>query len=206
MAKKCLELCQTLATRGSNFSFSLKVGTTFTFTLDTTREEVKATRPRKKKSPSSVRRDKRRRDEFKARAAGIQKPDSVTVTAGKTQEDPVSGPSRNAEMYDCIQCDKRFEKKRDLNIHVRSEHERIEQLDGHNESNNSGTNVDENETESQSYQCVECDQLFKEEGDLKKHMKVKHEMGNATDVCVCDVCGQEQKNKVELMIHMGLAH
>ena len=77
-------------------------------------------------------------------------------------------------------------------------HKDIPQLDGQFS--------DENETESQSYQCVECDQVFKEEGDLKKHMKVKHEMGNATDVCVCDVCGQERKNKVELMIHMGLAH
>ena len=67
LATKCLEFCQTLSSQCSSFKFSLVVGTSFSFTLDTgvvaLHNQAKA--PSKKKpSPSTIRRNARRREEF----------------------------------------------------------------------------------------------------------------------------------------------
>ena len=79
LALKCLEVCQTLTSSGLAFTFTLKVGENFTFTLDT-KVKDQAVRPRKKKSPSSLRRDERRRTELRAKA---------TTLPGTRQPDPV---------------------------------------------------------------------------------------------------------------------
>ena len=50
---KCVEFCQALATQGKTFHFSLNMGTNFSFSF-----------PRKKESPSTQRRNARRRIEF----------------------------------------------------------------------------------------------------------------------------------------------
>ena len=62
---KCFELCKLLGNQGLAFSFNLTFGT-FCFSLDTTRiRSSPAQVPvRKKKSPSAVNRDKRRRIAF----------------------------------------------------------------------------------------------------------------------------------------------
>ena len=62
---KCMEFCQALASQGQVFNFSLSVGPSFSFSLDTTRSE--APRTKKKPSPSTLRRNARRREEFKAK-------------------------------------------------------------------------------------------------------------------------------------------
>ena len=67
LATKCLEFCQTLSSQCSSFKFSLMVGTSFSFTLDTgvVALDTKAKAPSKKKpSPSTIRRNARRREEF----------------------------------------------------------------------------------------------------------------------------------------------
>ena len=68
LATKCLDFCQTLASQGKAFNFSLSIGSAFSFSLDT-RDKVpaldtksKAT-PKKMPSPSTIRRNARRRDE-----------------------------------------------------------------------------------------------------------------------------------------------
>ena len=60
---KCMEFCQALASQGQVFHFSLSVGPSFSFSLDTTRS--KAPQTKKKPSPSTLRRNARRREEFK---------------------------------------------------------------------------------------------------------------------------------------------
>ena len=69
LATKCLELCQTLVSQGKAFNLSISIGSTFSFSLDT-REKVpaldtksKATQ-KKMPSPSTKRRNARRREEF----------------------------------------------------------------------------------------------------------------------------------------------
>ena len=65
LAIKCLDLCQTLTSQGLVFKFSLTTGSNFSFNLDTrvlaSDNQAKA---KKKPSPSTIRRNARRREEF----------------------------------------------------------------------------------------------------------------------------------------------
>ena len=63
LASQCLDLCQTLAGKSLAFSFSLTIGSSFSFSVDTRGKEV-STPQKKKKTPSTLRRDARRREQF----------------------------------------------------------------------------------------------------------------------------------------------
>ena len=67
LATKCLDFCETLSSQCSGFKFSLMVGSSFSFTLDTgvpaLDTQAKAL-SKKKPSPSTIRRNARRREEF----------------------------------------------------------------------------------------------------------------------------------------------
>ena len=67
LATKCLDFCQTLSSRGSAFKFSLTMGSNFSFSLDTkvlTSDIQVKYLPKKKPSPSTIRRNARRREMF----------------------------------------------------------------------------------------------------------------------------------------------
>ena len=65
LAAQCMEFCRHLESQGRAFKFSLTVGTNFAFTLDTREETTYSKEVRKKKlSPSSIRRNERRKKEF----------------------------------------------------------------------------------------------------------------------------------------------
>ena len=65
LAAQCMEFCRQLESQGRAFKFSLTVGTNFAFTLDTREETTYSKEVRKKKlSPSSIRRNERRKKEF----------------------------------------------------------------------------------------------------------------------------------------------
>ena len=65
LASKCLEISKALIGQGKAFSFNLTIGTTFTFALDSReQEEPPSSRTRKKSTPSTLRRNARRRKEF----------------------------------------------------------------------------------------------------------------------------------------------
>jgi hypothetical protein len=68
LASQCLNFCRTLASQGRSVSFSLKVGSSFAFSLDTISdsENIPASKARKKLSPSTQKRNARRRQEFPA--------------------------------------------------------------------------------------------------------------------------------------------
>ena len=90
MAIKCMEFCQALTSQGVKFSFNLYTGTGFSFTLDTKEsgkptsvvaEPAKKRRKKKKLSPSDVRRNERRRQEFlKRKSEGAKCEGSVLQT------------------------------------------------------------------------------------------------------------------------------
>ena len=63
LVSQCLEFCQTLAGKPQTFSFSLTIGSHFSFSVDTRGKEVLVPK-RKKKTPSTLRRDARRREGF----------------------------------------------------------------------------------------------------------------------------------------------
>ena len=63
LASQCLDICQTLAGKSLPFSFSFNIGPNFSFSVDTRGKEV-LTPKKKKKTPSTLRRDARRREQF----------------------------------------------------------------------------------------------------------------------------------------------
>ena len=109
---KCMEFCQALATQGKAFHFSLNMGTNFSFSLDT-RSKALAPQPvlRKKESPSTRRRNAKRRMEFlnkKRQAPSSTMDSSVEKAAGSS--------------FSCEHCDYTNSSERGLRQHQRMKH------------------------------------------------------------------------------------
>ena len=65
LASRCMDFCQALASQNKSFTFSLTIGSTFAFSLDTKESCFPpAAKAVKRKSPSAIRRNTRRRAEF----------------------------------------------------------------------------------------------------------------------------------------------
>ena len=64
MASQCMDFCHALASHQKIFTFSLTIGSTFSFSLDTRESLTPAAEAVKRKSPSAKRRNARRRAEF----------------------------------------------------------------------------------------------------------------------------------------------
>ena len=66
LAIKSLDFCQALTSQGLEINFSLNIGSTFSFSLDTRHKVPLALDSKKKKkaSPSTLRRNARRREDF----------------------------------------------------------------------------------------------------------------------------------------------
>ena len=99
LATQCLDLCQALISKGLAFSPSLSVGSTTTFTLDTReKKEVPSRRSppaRKKPSPSTLRRNARRKEEFlKKKNQPSDPPASPPAAPGSWRSSPPTNTSR----------------------------------------------------------------------------------------------------------------
>ena len=70
LVSQCLAFCQTLASQGKAFNFKL-TNTSFSFTSDTKGINVKSTVDKKRISPSTQRRNARRREEFLKRSSTL---------------------------------------------------------------------------------------------------------------------------------------
>ena len=121
LASQCMAFCQALASKGQIFSFTLNVGSSFAFSLDT-RENGSSTLSKKRKSPSTRRRNARRRAEFLAKKRGP--PESESSTEKSTPE-KVARPVK-AKEFKCDQCDKDFKSENGLKIHVGKTHNRVD--------------------------------------------------------------------------------
>ena len=114
LATQCLAFCQTLASQGQAFNFSLTLGTSFSFSLDTRVEAPVPQVTRKKKtSPSTQRRNDRRRKLFL----------ESKQTGSKSAEE-------NGKLFSCDVCDFSEMSRKDLNVHMIRQHKDLEQLDG----------------------------------------------------------------------------
>ena len=131
MANKCLEFCQALASQGQKFSFSLTTGCNFNFSLDTKENNTSLESSRvttfqhsvkKKLSPSQLRRNMKRKQDFLKQ---------------KSEKSKTLQSKQNWNPFLCNQCDYVFKSKNDLENHIENMHkvkrssEHIEQLDGH---------------------------------------------------------------------------
>ena len=122
LASQCMAFCQALASKGQTFSFTLNVGPTFTFSLDT-RGDGSSTLTRKRKSPSTQRRNARRRAEFLAKKHGPspERESSSMETTPEKEADP-----GEEKVFKCEQCENNFKSENGLKIHVGKTHKKAD--------------------------------------------------------------------------------
>ena len=98
LATQCLALCQSLTSQGMVFNFSLAIGSTFSFSVDTKSKEALPSKAKKKVSPSTRKRNMRRREEF-------LKKKSIPSEAEKSEPDKEASPGAT---FRCDQCENVF--------------------------------------------------------------------------------------------------
>ena len=116
LASKCMDFCQALASQGLPFHFSLNMGPDFTFSLDTRGKAGAVPVKKKKVSPSTQRRNARRREEF--------------LLKKRQRLSTVDAPVEKATVpqFSCDQCDYTNVSEKGLRQHIRMKHRR-EQLE-----------------------------------------------------------------------------
>ena len=113
LTTKCLDFCQALAGQGKIFKFSITIGSTFTFSLDTRDgKEIPPTRSRK--SPSTLRRNAKRRKEFLLKKSNSETASESGLESNQTTEHPKD--------FQCDQCDLSFKTEKGLKIHKGKSH------------------------------------------------------------------------------------
>ena len=112
LASKCMDFCQALASQGLPFHFSLNMGPDFTFSLDTRGKAGAVPVKKKKVSPSTQRRNARRREEFL-----LKKRQSLSTV------DP-SVEKATAPQFSCDQCEYTNVSEKGLRQHIRMKHRR----------------------------------------------------------------------------------
>ena len=112
---KCLAFCQSLVMLGHKFSFTLSIGNgNFSFN---NKELGSSSCTRKKKSPSQIRRELRRKTERSLKKAA--ETTEKVVEARKSEE---SGSLVNPLNFHCSSCDLSFKTEEDLSAHIGEVH------------------------------------------------------------------------------------
>ena len=110
---QCLDFCQALALQGRVFKFSVTVGSDFTFSLDTKETRpVKDNKTKKRISPSTKRRNAKRRAEFLSKKSP---PEAAVATGLETNQ-------KRDDLFQCDQCDSTFKTQNGLKIHKGKAH------------------------------------------------------------------------------------
>ena len=112
MTNKCLEFWQALASQGQKFSFSLNMGPSFTFSLDTSEKNTSMVTTlkhsvKKKLSPSQLRRNVKREQDFLK-----QKSENSKTVEMKQSKNP----------FLCNQCEYSFKLENNLENHMEYMH------------------------------------------------------------------------------------
>ena len=108
LASKCLDICQALVTQGKEFSFSLRIRSTFNFSLDTRKETSSIPIERKKQSPSTLRRNSKRKAEYEK--SKYIKETEDTFNCENCQEPMKNEKSLNQHMEFCEVCNEKIAK------------------------------------------------------------------------------------------------
>ena len=117
LANKCLDFCHALAGHGKVFKFSLTIGSSFTFSLDS--QASKETLPtRKKKSPSTLRRNAKRKEDF-------VKKKSTSESASATGLESNQNPTVVGRVFQCDECDFLSKSENGLKIHKGKSHKKV---------------------------------------------------------------------------------
>ena len=125
LSAKCLDLCQTLAGQGLAFNFSLKIGSSFSFSLDARDKGPASNIPgktKKRPSPSRLRRNARRMEAFLKR-----KLSPAPVTPESDCEPDIGVTQLGANIFKCDICENVFKSDNALRIHKGKDH-KIQEL------------------------------------------------------------------------------
>ena len=176
VVEKCLAFCQALSNNNQPFSLSLKIGSdTFNFH---SKDLVKSSCVKKKKSPSQLRREKKRRDER-------------TEADTKAEEPTVEVSEKSVVNLKCDLCGNSFSFEEELNAHNECVHktlispEKVHRDEDHlSEQEGASSPVSlAPELPPVEFPCVLiatpqgvslCVKTFTSEEDLKNHMMKAH--------------------------------
>ena len=212
LASKCMAFCQALASQGQHFNFSIATGSGFTFSLDTSRSKaVSNQKAKKKSSPSTLRRNAQRREEFLAK---------------KQQECSTRTSVENlaaAKEIRCDQCEYVVASEKGLRQHIRMKHkesstptEVLRSLEEFREPLECSSPLLSNTREElcqsceasfsighccEIYSCDECGKTFDNDDDLSKHEATDHK-----SCCNHYQCGKKFINCGELIEHERIVH
>ena len=118
---KCLDFCQALASKGQHFKLNLTLGTSITISLETKENQpsrIMEKMDKKKKSPSTLKRNQKRKEEFVKKKC-----------SDKTKEQSEKEFPPQKKSFDCDQCDQVFSSEKGLKIHIGKTH-KVEILRG----------------------------------------------------------------------------
>ena len=127
---KCLAFCQALVSSNQKFTFTLSIGKE-TFKFDNKELVASSCGKNKKKSPSQVRREERRREARKLKTAEqvVEVLPSATPqqAAEKTAVNAVPQQESTTSQFKCEQCDFKSTSERGLKQHTRIKHREAEE-------------------------------------------------------------------------------
>ena len=118
LADKCLAFCQAMNSQGKAFKFSLSISNTFSFSLDSRGgAEPLPNSGRKRASPSTLKRNARRRSEF------LGKKNATAPVSEENQVDlETSQQALETDTFKCDQCATAFKTRNGLKIHTGKSH------------------------------------------------------------------------------------
>ena len=176
LALQCLALCQTLANQGRTFSFSLTAGSTFIFSMESNGIAVPAQVVKKKSSPSTLRRNAKRRQLFLKRklesSLEMKAPSEYPPSASTAVTPPQLSSAIQVEEkpFQCDLCTASFVSKHGLKYHTESTH-KMAPTQSPAMIQNTAPNI---------FPCDQCSGSFSTETSLKIHMEEVHTPGNIT--------------------------
>ena len=170
LAIKCLDFCQALTGQGIPFNFTLNLGSCFNFSLDTRKKATSPEIVKKKLSPSSLRRNAKRKEEF------LKKKSELVSKSCDNSE--VETSIQGSETFNFDKCDYQDNCKVSMIKHVDKEHKVIPQIDGLEDTENihliESPQVVESEKEKIArQQRLELNMSEKEFNDWKQDLRVK---------------------------------
>ena len=130
LLSQCLDFCQTLAAKSLTFSFTLSLGSSFSLSLDSSGKEALAFKgKRKKKTPSALKRDARRREKFLKKKLEVSTLDTFLQSEDISEKETVGkqGAEKvlDEKAFKCDQCDNFFKSENGLRIHVGKSHKKV---------------------------------------------------------------------------------
>ena len=178
LAHQCLALCQTLASQGRTFSLSLTAGSSFIFSMESKGVAIPAEKVKKKSSPSTLRRNARRRYIFlrrKLESHTKTEASSECLPCPSSPPPPISSPKRvEGRAFKCDLCAASFVSKHGLKYHMESIHKTVPPGSTILHPHPSGIQ----NPASSPFPCGQCTHSLSSGATLKHHIEHSHTSSN----------------------------